>query len=91
MKPLVRLAIFTLGIVVSCVSAEDNTATTPETNPPAAERPPHLQNLDKHVLRFKEDGSFKIVQFTDLHMGEPNGTENDLKTQEVRYCALFPS
>lgn len=33
-----------------------------------------------HTLRFRDDGSFKIVQFTDLHIGEDAKNEHDVKT-----------
>lgn len=33
-----------------------------------------------HTLRFREDGSFKIVQFTDLHIGEDAKNTRDIKT-----------
>ena len=29
------------------------------------------------TLRFRSDGTFKIVQFTDLHMGEEEGKDNN--------------
>jgi 3',5'-cyclic AMP phosphodiesterase CpdA len=35
----------------------------------------------KHELKFQNDGTFKIVQFTDVHMGD--GTDEDLKTKEL--------
>lgn len=35
-------------------------------------------------LRFKEDGTFTIVEFTDLHYGESK--EKDMFTDEVRMC-----
>lgn len=44
---------------------------------------------DDKMLQFKPDGTFKIVQFTDLHMGE-NDTSGvydaaqDMRTMEVR-------
>ena len=30
-------------------------------------------SAQKNVLRFNEDGKFKIVQFTDTHLGTGNG------------------
>ena len=30
--------------------------------------------LEKPTLRFRDDGTFKIVQFTDLHYGNPRHT-----------------
>ena len=41
-------------------------------------------NMDRHVLRFKTDQTFKIAQFTDLHMDEPGGEEKDANTRKVR-------
>ena len=34
----------------------------------------------KRDLKFREDGSFKIVQLTDLHIGADDGNESDSKT-----------
>ena len=34
-------------------------------------------------LTFSDEGTFKIIQFTDMHFGEPNGEEKDAKTLEV--------
>eukprot|EP00742_Colponemidia_sp_Colp-10_P000495 GILJ01000539.1.p1 GENE.GILJ01000539.1~~GILJ01000539.1.p1 ORF type:complete len:403 (+),score=48.96 GILJ01000539.1:40-1209(+) len=39
-----------------------------------------------HTLRFREDGTFRIVQFTDLHFGEGDG--KDPKTQDVQRAVL---
>ncbi len=39
-------------------------------------------------LRFRADGTFKVVQFTDLHFGESEAL--DAKSQEVQQCAPRP-
>ncbi len=40
----------------------------------------------KNKLKFKTDGSFKIVQFTDLHYGE--NKENNKKTLDLAYNVI---
>lgn len=35
------------------------------------------------ILKFRDDGSFKIVQLTDLHIGADDGNEADMKTFQV--------
>ena len=37
-------------------------------------------------LRFTDEGTFKIIQFTDMHFGDKQGDEGDSKSQEV--CAV---
>ncbi|KAL4419342.1 hypothetical protein ABPG75_005873 [Micractinium tetrahymenae] len=37
-------------------------------------------------LRFREDGTFVIAQFTDMHYGQ--GTHNDLRTDQVQSAVL---
>ena len=44
------------------------------------------------ALQFRADGSFKVVQFTDLHFGERD--ELDAKSQQVRemqHCVTQPA
>jgi hypothetical protein len=49
---------------------------------------------EKTALRFRPDGSFKIVQFTDLHYGEgedvPWGPMQDVNSTRVMHkvCSL---
>lgn len=37
----------------------------------------------KTALKFREDGSFKIVQLTDLHIGTDHGNDLDAKTMQL--------
>ncbi len=40
-----------------------------------------IKATSNHVLKFNQNGKFKMVQFTDIHFGESN--EYDLKNQAL--------
>ena len=39
-----------------------------------------FSSLQAKELRFNENGKFKIVQFTDVHLGRQGGKSTDLET-----------